>query len=336
MKRACARSRKSRRLGFTLIELTVVIGICMLLLALILPAVHGARQAAHRAACANKLRQLALAVNNFAAGQGGMPTYWTYSRDERTGKEYASASMFVALLPYLEQSSLYNSLNLRLFGPSRTIPPWNQTAAAVLIDVLICPADGASPSGSTGPTSYRVNGGERVMGPDPRHGPFAYLREDVGAFTRGAESVTPGGSYRDGTSHTLAFSEKPIGRGPGSFDPPRTRLVIRDFTADTPDQWLSQCARLDPQTPALGDAGGSWYRTGIHHTEFLTAAPPASPIVDCGEGEIGRFGLSTARSFHGAGAHAALIDGSVRWFSQATSLALWRALGTRQGGEIAD
>src|SRR5271163_98370 len=107
-------TRKFR--GFTLIELLVVIAIIAVLIALLLPAVQSAREAARRAQCTNNLKQTGLAVHNYIAANDVFP--WGLFRQHNpfdgsggTGYPYTSAGSFIPLLPFTEQSPLYNSIN---------------------------------------------------------------------------------------------------------------------------------------------------------------------------------------------------------------------------------
>ena len=110
------RSERARRRGFTLIELLVVIAIIAVLIALLLPAVQAAREAARRAQCVNNLKQLALAAMNYEQSNLCFPA-GSYSQiDPVKGATYyrANFSSFVRMLPFTEQSSLYNAVNFNL------------------------------------------------------------------------------------------------------------------------------------------------------------------------------------------------------------------------------
>jgi prepilin-type N-terminal cleavage/methylation domain-containing protein len=101
--------------GFTLIEILVVIAIIGVLIALLLPAVQSAREAARRIQCTNNLKQLALAAVSYTEAVGCLPQGVAYVdriavRPDRVGP-FASSSPFVALLPYLEQRALFNAVN---------------------------------------------------------------------------------------------------------------------------------------------------------------------------------------------------------------------------------
>jgi prepilin-type N-terminal cleavage/methylation domain-containing protein len=105
--------RGARAAGYTLIELLVVIAIIGVLVGLLLPAVQAAREAARRAQCINNLKQIALAAANYHDQHGAFPPcgYW---RDTGYGIWSNAYSYLVHLLPQLEQSSLYNAVNINL------------------------------------------------------------------------------------------------------------------------------------------------------------------------------------------------------------------------------
>ena len=136
-------NRREAPRGFTLIELLVVISIIAILIALLLPAVQAAREAARRAQCTNNLKQIALAAHNYESANGTFPmgtpvrvaTYslgWIQAGDYDLGH-----SLFVAILPQMEQSTLYNAVN---FSLNITVPE-NMTITRTQINALLCPSD---------------------------------------------------------------------------------------------------------------------------------------------------------------------------------------------------
>ena len=131
-------TRPTKRPGFTLIELLVVIAIIAVLIGLLLPAVQMAREAARRAQCTNNLKQLALALHNYADVNGVLPMGYAIQPCEFLPDSICiSHGPFVALLPQLEQQPLFNAVN---FDRNLWISP-NMTICAIGIKTLWCPSD---------------------------------------------------------------------------------------------------------------------------------------------------------------------------------------------------
>jgi len=151
--------------GFTLIELLVVIAITGVLVALLLPAVQAAREAARRSSCANNLKQIGLALHNYHAALGSFPVGFLYPSGPvppETSPQQYRWSALAQMTPYLELTSLYHALNFDLplahrptTGNSPFWPfyPANATAMATHVATFLCPSDGApAPSADSGPT----------------------------------------------------------------------------------------------------------------------------------------------------------------------------------------
>ena len=180
--------------GFTLVELLVVIAIIAILVAILLPAVNSAREAARMTQCKNNLRQLSLATQNHVTAKGYFPPGVTADEDNfETGMH----SGFVFLLPYFEESGLFDS-----YDKSQ---PWtadaNLSVGAQHLSVLTCPTNGGEVPQqgdiSAAPTDYAFS-----------KGPLAYLclrPEPVGLFDINSRVRT--GQVIDGMSKTFAFGE---------------------------------------------------------------------------------------------------------------------------------
>jgi len=321
-----------RRRGFTLIEMLSVIGVIGILVGLLLPAVQSAREAARRSQCASHLKDLALAANNFATTHGGLPP-------ASTGKLVRtpfggvvginSYSPQCRLLPYLEQSPLFDSINFDL--PANAIESLEgrqNTVVSVQLSTFLCPSESAAGLGPNGHNSYRANVGVESLRSDGT--PHLAWGVADGPFAN--EIPMPLSNITDGLSYTLGFSEKPLGSGAGPYSPFRD-WAVPDVMTYTADQWVSACARITDATPKRLDAGATWVLASPKYTHFYASAPPNSAVPDCGQLPHGVF---AARSYHPGGVLAAMVDGSVHFFASGTDPRTWRALGTRAGGEAVE
>jgi len=337
----CLNNQQTRSRGFTLIELLVVIAIIAVLIALLLPAVQQAREAARRTQCKNNLKQIGLAMHNYQSSNNVFPPSFCMNPDSLgTG----SWSIHGRLMPFLEQSTLYNQVNLAAGWSSQPV------ISGVRVPGYACPTDPKSdlirdpgaPSPKLYPTTYGFNFGSWLIF-DPATG-------------RGGDGITHPNSkislaqITDGSSNTLMVSEvhawthytrnggPPSDLASASTIPPDSRFVEVVGTGGT-DRLVA------------GTGHTEWANGHSHHSGFTTVAGPNTnikfefsgttyPHVDFSSWQEDRvpltagFGILTSRSHHTGIVNSGLADGSVRSISQNISREIWRALGTRSSGEV--
>lgn len=316
-----------RRRAFTLIELLVVIAIISVLVALLLPAVQKAREAARRIQCNNNLKQIGLALHNyettlgmFPAGRTNFPHLW---------------SSLAQLLPYIEGNQQFNAINfsfpaIPIANPTPTnLIPVNTTATATVIEAFLCPSDPATRWNTTfGPTNYvgnagtgTINGGSfRIdAGPQKPEGIFF----DV-------QCVLPR-DIIDGTSQTAAFSETTRGDGQNTTGPrpnnPRSQFALIGTSAT--DTTEPACAGA---TQWIGDRGSEWARGSFIMAAYNHYFPPNSPLPDCTNPGRAKA-IATARSWHDGGVNLLMCDGHVKFITANVDMTVWRAISTRNGAE---
>ena len=358
---------QTRRRGFTLIELLVVIAIIAVLIALLLPAVQAAREAARRTQCVNNLKQLALAAQNYHDVNGSFPGGSYSGTVYPAGWHFAeNFSCFVRMLPFTEQSAMYNSVNF-----SMNYGSWiNITIAGVRLAVLTCPSDTANTpvplrtvySNSTIPgwnfgwnknegipdgvyqqafTSYAGNGGTFPSGYDNAAGdgtPALFAMFNGTIYNDSSVSIS---GITDGTSNTFSFGEHA-----------RANLKVYD--------------------PGYAVSDGQWNSGRYYDTLVFNWYPPNVGLAGNNVGNVasivnGGNYPNTVSSLHPGGANMAFCDGSVRfikntiasWAFDPTSgnpvgvtttndangntvyglmpgalLGVWQQLSTRAGGEV--
>ncbi|WP_337173158.1 DUF1559 domain-containing protein [Paludisphaera sp.] len=313
--------RGQNRRGFTLIELLVVIAIIAVLIALLLPAVQAAREAARRSQCVNNLKQIGLSMHNYHSAVGAFPPgqlqsahSLNYQPSGNNGGPYAGWTEWSAhamLLPYMEQGSMYNSINFAFCGGYDDGAQINQTAWTAKIAGFLCPSDGNAGKGTvpvgTGPAntnSYRGSIGTSSARWEQYPG-YSQCRPDTLRLEGGSPGCNPYSSgmfvywasnnlsdVTDGSSNTIAFSESLVGdpATPNVMRPNNsvtgvsgaTNLVqdasqLNDVLIQASLQACTTAYRAGAGTNTISNANGNrWGWGAMTMTLFNTIVPPNS------------------------------------------------------------
>ena len=272
------REVSSNRRAFTLIELLVTIAIIGLLIALLLPAVQSAREAARQMKCQANLRQLGIGLQNYLTASGVFPFGVGADADGVIATVNSPLrrrySLHSQLLLYMEQVTLFNQINFWVQpftsgDPSHvTDAAANQTAACVAIEVFLCPTDfDRMPSRPWGPTNYRSCNGGSWSG-----------RAGDGMF--GQSTRIGPANIRDGMANTAAMGERVRGHDDYLRLDPAADL-FREAAPWTEDAFRSWCASLSdqeaatfPKGPADANSGMTWLEGNMSWTRYNHVLPP--------------------------------------------------------------
>lgn len=307
------------RPGFTLIELLVVIAIIAILVALLLPAVQQAREAARRSSCRNNMKQLALALHNYHDTHKLLPYGW-----DTRGTGWSAH-----LLPYIEQSNLYDTLYFAEtgFGPYAGWGNWdtdggpNQAACETVIPTFRCPSmaleDHVNMNGIEArvPASYRGNAGSDASADDASAAIAGSLSFEArvlnGVFWACSNTFFP--DIKDGLSNTMLLAE-------AWTDP--------NFSKDgqSMDFWYIGSPQADP----CNCAGGTG---GTEFSEFVGSTYVRMNLRKVDPSASGVLMEVSHGSWHTGGAFFAMCDGSVHFLSENIDLGIYQGLSTRAKGE---
>jgi prepilin-type N-terminal cleavage/methylation domain-containing protein/prepilin-type processing-associated H-X9-DG protein len=320
------------RPGFTLIELLVVIAIIAILVGLLLPAVQKVREAANRTKCSNNLKQIGLALHNYECQFGLFPPAGEYPAGALSSDTY---SVHARLLPFLEQASVYQLVNLD--APAISQP----TVVMQRIAPYLCPDELNDVARQSVPVRYPLNyaanfGSWLVYDPNTGRGGNGAIPLNRGLLT---------GEITDGLSNTIGFAEV---KAYGNYLlNPGVPATLNAPPPNTPDDVLALGGSLKTTVTHTGWTEGQTFQTGMTfvltpNTATIYTDPTGKEWdVDYVSQRDGSsktqysYDAMTSRSYHSGGlVNVLLMDGSVRPITNQIDLTTWRALGTRSGGEI--
>jgi prepilin-type N-terminal cleavage/methylation domain-containing protein/prepilin-type processing-associated H-X9-DG protein len=344
--------------GFTLIELLVVISIIALLIALLLPAVQAAREAARRAQCTNNLKQIALAAHNYESANGCFPMgspvrVATYSAGWIEAGDYDYGhSIFVAMLPQMEQGPLFNAVNFSVsIGMAE-----NMTIHSSQVNSLLCPSDSSGWQLDT-PTQWATYPGFRVAhgsysgctgtwvhwvwSPSSKPSLATLTAQDNGIFF--VNSRTRIADVTDGTSNTIILGERAVfdryrtltnwwfigWNGASLFDTltamnPQRLVAIASLPAPDPNGWPGVEDNALMNSASSRHPGGANFAMADGSVRFLKETIQSWPVDSFGN-PTGVNGGGTMQPFDGTTLYT-LLPG--------TRLGVYQALSTRSGGEV--
>ena len=318
-------SARSRSPGFTLIELLVVIAIIAILIGLLLPAVQKVREAAARTQCQNHLKQWSLAMHNYHDANGKLPPGSTNNSAATQVPRTYRRTWTLYVWPYIEQDVLANKLdwNQPFYVPPCTIPGTMNGLIGARLKMYYCPTDGQGVDLTAHPLyprtrgNYVVNWGNALYddrrttaagtATEQNFGPFYHQ----GGF-RNRPGTTTLVTILDGTSNTLLMSETLMAKVPTDTD------WRGDIHND--DGVFRFHTNLTPNSSSPDLINNSTY--------FTPNNDPLMPVA------LGNPQVAAARSRHTGGVNASLCDGSVRFVRNTIALNTWRAMGSKNGGEV--
>jgi prepilin-type N-terminal cleavage/methylation domain-containing protein/prepilin-type processing-associated H-X9-DG protein len=314
--------------GFTLVELLVVIAIIGILVGLLLPAVQAAREAARRMQCTSGMRQMMLGAANYESSFKRLPASRVSRTDNRLGPTN-SLSVHARLLPYMEQSQIYNKINFNV----EYNDPLNDEARLTNVPIFRCPSDPCSsvPQNVGGVNNFYVNSGTIPLWNRSTAAPWPNIPDNDGVFYR--DSFLRLAAITDGLSNTAAFSERLTGDYSATKATPRTDTFQPGTSPLTTDEAYNQCYAIDMMDlskQGFSDIGTPWIR-GYHSvSEYYHIAPPQGRSCMFPPGRI----MTTANSWHGSLVNMCFVDGSTHSVPASIDIQVWRAIGSRAGGEM--
>jgi prepilin-type processing-associated H-X9-DG protein len=349
----------------------VVIAIIGILIALLLPAVQAAREAARRMQCSNNEKQWALAIHNFHDAYGVLPPHGTEYCEGPTSstdptvvynKTDGGTGALARVLPFIEAANISAgrdfSVSLFPYGNSGVNSYYNDVKNLPL-SVIGCPSDGERTSGSVSPTANSTASGSYVvcvgsgtgansLATNKTDGAFYKARNAVGTKPNGDHGLA---SMADGTSNTMLISETLFGNSSiaGSIDltglnaSDKAKIFQRTIldgtqtpAADaTEDQDMVAFSATVTKTGGKQERGAFWLSCRWDHSVYNAYLKPnQKDSANYWKKGSPQISFLKATSNHTGGVNTAYGDGSVHFVSDSVNLDAWRAASTVNGGEV--
>ncbi|MDX1926306.1 MAG: DUF1559 domain-containing protein [Pirellulaceae bacterium] len=285
------------RNAFTLVELLVSIGIAGILISLLLLGVQSVRESARRAQCSNNLRQMGIAFHNYEASNRCLPP----------GSGHLGLAPFVAILPYIEQQPLYDSMDLSVEFMWQIQPAYNTR-----ISLYRCPStlEQQQPR-----TDYMLNRGTR-LDEEGANDPWFFNEKKFPKLAM----------FSNGANATVLITEhcpRVQGQSKGSLLALPKRFI---GTQSDSDRFISECDNADWATPRHGLNNGSVWLGGGKQIVHLIFPPN---YKGCANGGFIQSSLYTANSFHSHGVNVLFADSHVEFTPDGIERAVWQKLGIR-------
>ena len=348
-----------RPAAFTLVELLVVIAIIGVLVALLLPAIQAAREAARRAQCTNNLHNIGLAVHNYASARQTLPPGDVRDPFFNGGSQVKSMYSWVTLImPYIEEANAHGVMDWTegLEQNQGTDEQEGTRAHHLFIKTFACPSE--------------VNQAADIGLVNKFYGARGNYVGNAGLGWFWAEDVSPNDQLEGWLADTSAGGDSLKARPSvsgihmtalGSFVvssvKPLKGRKFSDFTDGTSNTAAISELRLIPETDtrgamhfgpasmymhdwtpnvAIGEENSFNRLRAEDWTRYCDRQGPAREIAPCRQASDGWKGLwqHTARSYHTGGVNLAMADGSTRFVSDDIDLLVWRAMGSADGGEV--
>ncbi|MDR1960609.1 MAG: DUF1559 domain-containing protein [Planctomycetaceae bacterium] len=316
-----AQSAFTVRSGFTLVELLVVIAIIGILIALLLPAVQAAREAARRMQCSNNLKQLGLGIHNFHDTKNGLPAGMASIHAAPAAGQH-KFGILMQLCPYIEQQAMYDAFaNKANATEYRNLP---DVAVNVVLPGFACPSNSGEvpiPAYRCGRANYHVVLGDVVVLGDANFWEHANPAYCPRGFLDIKDSFKKLGAITDGLSNTMAMSER-VGVAAAisqysSANPKKGTVLLTSWT-NTANATRQDCINAQKNTSATASAtstGIIWSSGGADIGALMTVLPPN--MASCQGSDWGEtLILNTPSSNHTGGVNALFGDGSVHFVSE--------------------